>query len=89
ALLEGLLLFIVLWAFSSKPRPTMAVSGLFLLCYGLFRFGVEFVRIPDAHIGYLAFDWFTMGHLLTLPMIVFGVAFMVYAYRRKDGAVSW
>jgi phosphatidylglycerol:prolipoprotein diacylglycerol transferase len=89
ALLEGLLLFVVLWLYSRKPRPTMAVSGLFLLCYGLFRFAVEFVRIPDAHIGYLAFDWFTMGHLLTLPMIFFGVAFMVYAYRRKDGAVSW
>ena len=87
--LEGFLFFIILWLFSSKPRPTMAVSGLYLLCYGTFRFGVEFVREPDAHIGYLALDWLTMGHLLTLPMIAFGIAFMVYAYRRKDGAVSW
>jgi phosphatidylglycerol:prolipoprotein diacylglycerol transferase len=89
AFLEGLALFIILWVYSSKPRPTMAVSGLFLLCYGLFRFMVEFVRVPDAHIGYISFDWFTMGQLLTLPMIVLGAVFMIYAYRRTDGAVSW
>ena len=64
ALLEGLVLFVVLWLYSSKPRPTRAVSGMFLLCYGVFRFGVEFVREPDAHIGYLAMQWLTMGHLL-------------------------
>lgn len=87
--LEGFLFFTILWLFSSKPRPTMAVSGLYLLCYGVFRFSVEFVREPDAHIGYLALDWLTMGHLLTLPMIAFGIAFMVYAWRRKEGAVSW
>jgi phosphatidylglycerol:prolipoprotein diacylglycerol transferase len=87
--LEGVLFFIILWLFSSRPRPTMAVSGLYLLCYGIFRFLVEFVREPDAHIGYLAFDWLTMGHLLTLPMIAFGIAFMAYAYRRRDGAISW
>ena len=81
ALLEGLVLFLILWVYSSKPRPRMAVSGMFLLCYGLFRFAVEFVREPDAHIGYLAFDWLTMGHLLTLPMILCGIAFLLYAYR--------
>ncbi|MDH3901200.1 MAG: prolipoprotein diacylglyceryl transferase [Gammaproteobacteria bacterium] len=89
ALLEGLVFFIILWVYSRRPRPTMAVSGLYLLTYGVFRFLVEFVRLPDAHIGYLAFDWLTMGHVLTLPMVVLGGAFMVYAYRRKDGAVSW
>jgi phosphatidylglycerol:prolipoprotein diacylglycerol transferase len=89
ALLEGPVLFLLLWIYSRKPRPTMAVSGLFLLAYGLFRFAVEFVRVPDEHIGFIAFDWLTMGHLLTLPMIVFGAAFMVYAYRRTDGKVSW
>jgi phosphatidylglycerol:prolipoprotein diacylglycerol transferase len=47
------------------------------------------VRLPDAHIGYLAFDWLTMGHLLTLPMIICGAAFMIYAYRRTDGKMSW
>ena len=81
AALEGIALFVILWWFSAKPRPTMAVSGLFLLCYGLFRFLVELVRLPDAHIGYLAFDWLTMGHVLTLPMILLGVFLLAYAYR--------
>jgi phosphatidylglycerol:prolipoprotein diacylglycerol transferase len=88
-LLEGLVFFAILWIFSRMPRPTMAVSGLYLLCYGMFRFGVEFVRVPDAHIGFLAFDWLTMGHLLSFPMIVIGMLFMGYAYRRTDGKVSW
>lgn len=81
ALLEGVVLFIILWLYSAKPRPTMAVSGLFLLGYGLFRTAVEFVREPDAHIGYLALDWFTMGHALSLPMIALGAAWMWLAYR--------
>ncbi len=89
ALLEGVVLFVILWVYSRRPRPTMAVSGLFLLCYGVFRFLIEFVRQPDAQIGYLAFDWLTMGHVLSLPMIVLGTAFLVHAYRRTDGAVSW
>ena len=80
--LEGVVLFLVLWFYSSKPRPTMAVSGLFALCYGMFRFAVEFVREPDAHIGYLAFDWFTMGQLLTLPLILTGIVLLTLAYRR-------
>jgi phosphatidylglycerol:prolipoprotein diacylglycerol transferase len=88
-LLEGVLFFIILWLFSSRPRPTMAVSGLYLICYGVFRFVVEFVREPDANLGYLAFDWLTMGHLLTIPMLICGVAFIWHAYHRKDGAVSW
>ena len=73
ALLEGLVLFLTLWVYSSRPRPTMAVSGLFLICYGVFRFGVEFVRIPDAHLGYLLLGWVTMGQILSLPMIIAGV----------------
>jgi phosphatidylglycerol:prolipoprotein diacylglycerol transferase len=89
ALLEGVVLFIVLWVYSSRPRPTMAVSGLFLVCYGAFRFLVEFVRQPDAQLGFIAFRWLTMGQLLSLPMIVLGAAFLVYAYRRKDGLISW
>src|SRR3569832_460723 len=52
ALLEGVLLFVILWTYSRRPRPTMAVSGLFLLCYGLFRFAIEFVREPDVQLGY-------------------------------------
>ncbi len=83
AMLEGAVLFAVLWVFSSKPRPTMAVGGLFLLGYGIARFTVEFVRLPDAHIGYLAFGWFTMGQLLTLPMIAGGILMLSLAYARR------
>ena len=72
AALEGLVLFAVLWVFSSKRRPVGAVSGLFALGYGVFRFVVEFVRMPDAHLGYLAFGWLTMGQLLCLPLIGLG-----------------
>ena len=53
AILEGFVLFAILWSFSRRERPTMSVSGLFLLMYGLFRFAVEFVRVPDSHLGYL------------------------------------
>ena len=81
ALLEGVLLFIILWCYSAKPRPTMAVSGLFLLGYGIFRSAIEFVREPDAHIGYLALGWVTMGHVLSLPMIIAGIVLLVLAYR--------
>jgi phosphatidylglycerol:prolipoprotein diacylglycerol transferase len=80
AALEGLVLFLILWVYSSRPRPTMAVSGLFLVGYGAFRFLVEFVRLPDAHLGYLAFDWLTMGQLLTVPMVVAGAALMALAH---------
>lgn len=83
ALLEGLLLFIILWVYTAKPRPTMAVSGMFALCYGVFRMLVEFVRLPDAHIGYLAFGWFTMGMLLTLPLMGVGLALLYFAYRKS------
>ena len=86
AFLEGVLLFVILWWFSSKPRPMMAVSGLFAICYGVFRFGIEFVRVPDAHIGYLAGSWFTMGMLLTLPLIVVGVVILGFSYRKAGKA---
>ncbi len=81
--LEGPVLLAILWWFSSKPRPTLAVSGLFALCYGTFRFLVEFVRLPDAHIGYLAFGWVTMGQVLSLPLIAVGVGMLLYAYRKR------
>ena len=86
--LEGIVLFAITWTFSRQPRPVMSVAGLFGLCYGLFRFLVEFVREPDAHIGYLAFGWLTMGQVLSLPMIIIGAAMMVYAYRRKSAVGS-
>lgn len=81
ALLEGLVMFVVLWWFSASPRPLRAVSGLFALMYGSFRFSVEFLRLPDAHIGYLAGGWFTMGMLLSLPLILIGIWLLVSAYR--------
>jgi len=81
--LEGLLLFTVLWWYTSKPRPRLAPSGLFMLGYGLARSVVEFVRVPDEHIGYLAGGWFTEGQLLSLPMIIVGVAFLAWAYRAR------
>ncbi|MYM63483.1 prolipoprotein diacylglyceryl transferase [Pseudomaricurvus sp. HS19] len=82
AALEGLVLFVVLYWFSSKPRPRMAVSGLFLVLYGSFRFAVEFVREPDSHIGLDALGWMTRGQELSLPMVVLGVVLLVLAYRR-------
>ena len=63
-----MVLFCAVWWFSRKPRPRYAVAGLFALLYGCFRFLVEFVRLPDEQIGYLAFGWFTMGQLLSLPI---------------------
>ncbi len=86
--LEGLVLFLILWWFSSRPRPTMAVGGLFLLLYGIFRFTVELVRQPDAHIGYLAFDWLSMGQLLSLPMLLAGAGMLALAYRSHRPEVS-
>jgi phosphatidylglycerol:prolipoprotein diacylglycerol transferase len=84
--LEGIVLFIVLQWFSRQSPPRMAVSGMFLLLYGFFRFLVEFVRLPDAHIGYLAFGWLTMGQVLSLPMIVFGALLLGLAYGRRSAA---
>jgi len=83
ALLEGIILFIILWLFSKKNRPTMAVSGLFLIGYSIFRFLAEFFRTPDAHLGFIAFDWLTMGQLLTLPMLIVGIVLMRLAYRHN------
>lgn len=84
ALLEGLVLFIVLWVFTQKSRPVMSVSGLFLIGYGSFRFAIEFVRMPDSHLGYLAFDWLTMGQLLSLPMVLGGILLVFLAYKNKS-----
>jgi len=83
ALLEGIVLFLILWFFSEKIRPKLAVSGLFGLLYGIIRFGIEFVREPDANIGYLAFGWLTMGQVLSVPMIVAGIMLLWWAYRHR------
>ena len=86
ALLEGFVLFAILWWYSAKPRPYMAVSGLFLLLYGAFRFIVEFYRVPDAHLSYLAAGWVTMGQILSVPMIAAGAIMLTIAYRSSGEA---
>jgi phosphatidylglycerol---prolipoprotein diacylglyceryl transferase len=84
AALEGLLLFALLWWFTSRPRPRLAPSGLFLLIYGMARFLIEFVRVPDEHIGYLAGGWLTEGQVLSMPMILAGIAMLAWAYRARQ-----
>ena len=81
AVLEGLVLFAVLWTLSAKKRPAGLISGCFALLYCLFRFLVEFVREPDVHLGYLAFGWLTMGQILCLPLILVGLLLIAHARR--------
>lgn len=72
--LEGAVMFVVLWLVSLKPRPRYLISGLFALLYGGFRFAVEFVRVPDPQLGYLfGTHWVTMGQMQSLPLVVAGV----------------
>ena len=84
ALLEGFILFAILWAYSAKPRPYLAISGMFLVFYGIFRFAIEFVRLPDQDPGYIAWGWVTMGQILSAPMIVAGAILLVMAYRSTN-----
>ena len=84
ALLEGLVLFAILYLVSQKKRQRGLVSGLFALFYGLFRFAVEFVREPDAHLGYLAFGWLTMGQVLCVPLIITGIWLLAFARKASS-----
>jgi phosphatidylglycerol:prolipoprotein diacylglycerol transferase len=86
-LLEGIGLFLVLWFYSAKPKPRMAVTAMFAIVYGIFRFTLEFFRQPDPQLGFIAFGWLTMGQLLTVPLILFGVVLMFIAYH-KGGRAS-
>jgi phosphatidylglycerol:prolipoprotein diacylglycerol transferase len=79
--LEGVLLFVILWAYSAKPRPTGAVSAVFLIGYGALRFAAEFFREPDDFLGLLAFN-LSMGQWLSLPMILAGIAMLAWAGRK-------
>lgn len=81
AFLEGLVLYVVLNLLGAGPQPRKAISGWFMLLYGFFRFLVEFVRVPDAQLGYLAFGWLTQGQILSLPMIAVGIVLLWMAYR--------
>ncbi len=85
--LEGITLFTLLWLFSAKPRPLGAVSALFLIGYGSFRFLVEFTREPDDFLGLLAMG-LSMGQWLSLPMIVAGIIMMIWVYRRQPSGHS-
>lgn len=80
ASLEGVALFIILFIYSSKPKPRASTGALFLFCYGCFRFFVEFYRQPDAHIGFDLFGWMTRGQILSLPMIAAGAIIFAWSY---------
>lgn len=86
AILEGLVIFFILFALSRKlpPRPQGTFMGTFLVLYGIFRFLIEFVRLPDAQLGYLfGTDWLTMGQCLSMPIFVVGICLLVYAHRTQ------
>jgi phosphatidylglycerol:prolipoprotein diacylglycerol transferase len=79
--LEGVLLFIILWWFSRRPRPTGTVSGLFLIGYGVFRFIVEYFREPDKDLGLQALD-LSRGQWLCVPMVLAGIVLMIVSHRK-------
>ena len=85
AVLEGIVIFCVLFALSRKrpPRPQGTFLGAFLVLYGIFRFLIEFVREPDVQLGYLWGGWLTMGQVLSAPLIVGGIALLIYAARTQ------
>ena len=84
---EGLMLFVILWLFSRKPRPMGAVSAMFLMGYGAFRFLAEFGREPDDFLGLLTFGM-SMGQWLSLPMILIGAAMWVWSQKRDGQGVG-
>lgn len=88
AFAEGLVLFALVWWFSSRPRALGAVSGMFLVGYGVLRFATEFFRTPDAHLGFIALDWVTMGQLLSLPMIIVGILLLLRSQGRQGQAAA-
>lgn len=86
ATLEGLVLFIIIFWFSAKPRPRGAICGLFLVCYATFRSIVENFRQPDEGVS-LVFDVITRGQLLSAPMFILGFGLLIYAY--VGGGKQW
>ncbi|HAN80355.1 MAG TPA: prolipoprotein diacylglyceryl transferase [Gammaproteobacteria bacterium] len=86
--LEGIVLFVVLWTFSAKSRPPGQVTGLFLLGYGVFRFAVEFVREPDAQLGFIWLNWMTMGQMLSIPMIAVGIWLLMLRKGHLNARIS-
>lgn len=88
AALEGFMLFVILMWFASKPRPRYAVSAVFAIGYGVFRFIAEFFRQPDNHIGFDLFNWMTRGQLLSLPMILVGLFLLYLSFSQNQSAQS-
>ena len=88
AFAEGVLLFGLVWWVAARPRPAGVVAGTFLAGYGALRCVTESFREPDAHIGYLAFDWLTMGQLLSLPMAIVGMLIVLWAMRHSPANPS-
>ena len=84
AALEGLVVFTILWLFTRRPRYRYLPSGLFLTCYALARISLEFVRVPDVQIGYLAGGWLTMGQLLSVPMLLLGLSMLYLGARWRQ-----
>lgn len=84
AVLEGIVLFLLLHFVAARTATVGVVSATYLIAYGIMRIGVEFVREPDQHIGYLAGGWVTMGQVLSLPMIVIGLLILMFARSRRD-----
>ena len=80
--LEGICLFLILWTYSSKPRETGAISALFLIGYGSFRFMAEYTREPDSYLGLLSMG-FSMGQWLSLPMMLVGIWMWVQAHQKR------
>ena len=78
---EGVLLFIYMLIIAKRPKPTMSISGHFLIGYGFIRFSTEFFRTPDQHIGFVL-DFLTRGQILSFPMIVIGL-FLIYYSKKK------
>ncbi len=91
AILEGLVIFIALYAMSRKnpPRPQGTFIGMFMLLYGIFRFLIEFVRVPDSQLGYLFGNVVTMGQMLSLPLVVVGIVLLVYAHKTQRPQVGY
>lgn len=84
---DGILLFIILWFFSKKSRPRMAVSGMFTLLYGCARFFTEYFRMPDYNVNFGSIT-ISAGQMLSIPMIVIGLILLFFAYRHKTYAPS-
>jgi phosphatidylglycerol:prolipoprotein diacylglycerol transferase len=84
--LEGIILFIIVWWYAAKPRPAGCVSAIFLMSYAVCRFIIEFFREPDYQLGFIAFNWVTMGQLLSIPMLLAGL--LLWLAKRNENVLT-